>query len=92
MLRELGRALALEVLQGGISLLRTHAPAMLIEVSRDASVDVFALLRDLGYRAFVYDGALAATPGYRDKEFSNYFFLRPDSKTWRRAQVSGCLP
>jgi FkbM family methyltransferase len=82
----------LEVLQGGISLLRTHAPALLIEVSRDASVDVFALLRDLGYRAFVYDGTLAATPGYRDKEFSNYFFLRPDSKTWRRAQVSGCLP
>jgi hypothetical protein len=81
----------LEVLQGSISLLRTHAPALLIEVSRDTSSDVFALLHELGYRAFVYDGAFAATPGYRDKEFSNYFFLRPDSKVWRRAQRSGAF-
>jgi FkbM family methyltransferase len=81
----------LEVLQGSVSVLRTHAPALLIEVSRDASGDVFGLLGDHGYRAFVYRGALVATPGYRDKEFSNYFFLRPDSKTWKRAHAAGAF-
>jgi FkbM family methyltransferase len=74
----------LEVLRGGLDLLRTHTPALLIEVSLATSDDVFALLKSLGYKAFVYDGELVLTEAYRDKQFSNYFFFHPASKMWRR--------
>jgi FkbM family methyltransferase len=74
----------LEVIQGGIEVVRSQCPGWLLEVSRQGSSEVFQLLRGLGYRAFVYDNKLIQTECYRDKEFSNYFFLHPESKMWRR--------
>lgn len=67
----------LEVIRGALELIRSHLPGWLLEVSRETSDEVFRILKDLGYRAFVYDSRLAETDGYRDKEFSNYFFLHP---------------
>ena len=74
----------LEVLQGGLELLRAHTPGLLIEVSLATSGEVFGLLKALGYKAFVYDRELVPTESYRDKEFSNYFFFHPQSKMRRR--------
>jgi FkbM family methyltransferase len=76
----------LEVLKGGSALVRSQRPAWLLEVSRETSGDVFASLKGWGYKAFVYRGRLIETQGYRDKEFSNYFFLHPESDVWGRWQ------
>jgi FkbM family methyltransferase len=78
----------IEVLRGGRALIEAQRPAWLIEVSRDTSGDVFAALKGAGYRAFVYDGKLHETAGYRDKEFSNYFFFHPAGKLWPRLGIS----
>ncbi len=74
----------LDVIVGGLEMIRSQLPGWLIEVSKDRSRDVFALLRDLGYRAFVLDRKLIETNEYRDREFSNYFFLHPRSTAWKR--------
>jgi FkbM family methyltransferase len=74
----------LEVIQGGQTLIVSHKPGWLMEVSKEKSGQVFAILKDLGYRAYVFDGALKETQGYRDKEFSNYFFFHPGSTFWQR--------
>ncbi len=74
----------LEVIRGGLELIHSERPGWLLEVSRKASGEVFSLLRDLGYRGFVYDGKWTQTESYRDKEFSNYFFFHPQSKIWKR--------
>jgi FkbM family methyltransferase len=74
----------LDVIVGGLEIIRSQVPAWLIEVSRNTSSDVFVLLHDLGYRAFVLDGRLIETKEYRDGEFSNYFFLHPRSAAWGR--------
>ncbi len=75
----------LDVLQGGLVLVEAQLPGWLMEVSRETSGKVFGILRRLGYRAFVYNRGLIQTQSYRDKEFSNYFFLHPNSKLWDRA-------
>jgi FkbM family methyltransferase len=67
----------LEVIQGGLELVRSRLPGWLLEVSRETSDAVFSMLKSIGYRAFVYDRRLVETDTYRDKEFSNYFFLHP---------------
>jgi len=72
----------LEVIRGGLELIRAHRPGWLIEVGRATSRDVFDLMTNLGYRSFVYADTLVPTAGYRDKEFSNYFFLHPKSAMW----------
>jgi FkbM family methyltransferase len=74
----------LDVIVGGLEIIRSQVPGWLIEVSKDASKDVFEILKDLGYRAYVFDGRLIETRGYRDREFSNYFFLHPRSAAWAR--------
>jgi FkbM family methyltransferase len=74
----------LEVLLGAQEILRNHKPGCLIEVSKPTSARVFELFHQNGYRAFVLDGKLVETRHYRDREFSNYFFLHPASKTWER--------
>jgi FkbM family methyltransferase len=74
----------LEVLQGGQTVIGSHKPGWLMEVSKQKSGQVFATLKDLGYRAYVFNGALKETQGYRDKEFSNYFFFHPGSMFWKR--------
>jgi len=74
----------LEVIRGGHELIQSQLPGWLLEVSRKTSDEVFYLLRGLGYRAFVYNKRLTPTEGYRDKEFSNYFFFHPNSKIWNR--------
>jgi len=76
----------LDVLRGGRALIESQRPAWLIEVARDTSTDVFAALKGQGYRAFVYDGKLHETAGYRDREFSNYFFFHARSKVWPRVE------
>jgi len=75
----------LDVLFGAQHTIRTLQPSFLMEVSRPTSTDVFSTLRSAGYRAFVLDGRLIETSNYRDKEFSNYFFLHPRSRHWERA-------
>ena len=76
----------LDIILGALELIRSDRPGWLLEVSRDNSSELFRLLQELGYRAFVYDGQkLTPTEGYRDKQFSNYFFFHPDSKIWSRA-------
>ena len=67
----------LEVIRGALELIRSQLPGWLLEVSRETSDELFRILKDLGYRAFVYDKRLVETDQYRDKEFSNYFFLHP---------------
>jgi FkbM family methyltransferase len=69
----------LEVMHGGLALIQSQLPGWLLEVSRETSDEVFRILKDFGYRAFVYDSRLVEVDGYRDKEFSNYFFLHPKS-------------
>jgi FkbM family methyltransferase len=78
----------LEVLRGAAHVIAADHPGWLIEVSRATSTAVFALLTAAGYRAFVYDGKLNKTDAYRDKEFSNYFFLCPESVSWRHLKSS----
>ncbi|HXH12495.1 MAG TPA: FkbM family methyltransferase [Alphaproteobacteria bacterium] len=74
----------LEVIQGAFKIIQAYHPAWLIEVSLPTSGEVFSLLNSIGYRAFVYAGRLIQTDSYRDKEFSNYFFLHPKSPIWDR--------
>jgi FkbM family methyltransferase len=78
----------LEVIRGGRELIDADHPTWLLEVSRDTSAAVFAALSGHGYRAFVYDGKLVPTEGYRDKEFSNYFFIHPSSKVATRLNAA----
>jgi FkbM family methyltransferase len=47
----------LEVLRGGVELLRGRNPVLLCEVGADSSPEISALLHDLGYR--LYDGECA---------------------------------
>jgi FkbM family methyltransferase len=74
----------LDVIMGGLEIIRSQAPGWLIEVSKSRSKDVFEILHDLGYRAFVFDRRLIETREYRDREFSNYFFIHPRSAAWAR--------
>jgi len=74
----------LEVLRGSENLIKSLKPALLIEVSRETSNEVFRFLQDLNYRAFVLAGSLTETETYRDGEFSNYFFFSEDWPHWRR--------
>jgi FkbM family methyltransferase len=67
----------LDVIRGALELIRSQLPGWLLEVSRATSGELFRILKDLGYRAYVYDTRLVETDQYRDKEFSNYFFLHP---------------
>jgi len=77
----------LEIFKGGPSVIKAQLPGWLMEVSRPTSHAVFQAFKELGYRAFVYDGGLVPTEDYRDREFSNYFFLHPRSKIGQRASV-----
>ncbi len=74
----------LDVFKGALEILRNQKPGCLIEVSKATSDAVFQLFKENGYRAFVLDGKLVETTHYRDREFSNYFFLHPESKVWQR--------
>jgi len=76
----------LNVIVGGLATIRSQKPGWLVEVSRETSGAVFGFLQEEGYRAFVLDGRLVETEKYRDKEFSNYFFLHPRSVCWERAR------
>ena len=70
----------LEVIRGGLKFLEAQHPCLLIEISKKNSEDVFGLLKELGYRVFVYDGNLIETKEYLNKKFSNYFFFHPKSE------------
>lgn len=77
----------MDVLYGSTDLIQRCKPGWLIEVSHKTSTEVFSFLRDkFGYHAFVYNGRLIQTAGYRDQEYSNYFFLHHSSAIWHRAQ------
>jgi FkbM family methyltransferase len=78
----------LEVLKGGLQLLRTGRPVWLLEVSRRTCDQVFGLFHGLGYRSFVFDERLNETQEYREGKFSNYFFLHPQSSLWKRVLSS----
>jgi FkbM family methyltransferase len=67
----------LEVIRGGLELIGSQLPGWLLEVSRETSDELFRIFKGFGYQSFVYDKQLIKTEGYRDKEFSNYFFLHP---------------
>ena len=71
----------LDILRGSGDVIRRFKPGWLIEVSRTTSKELFdRLLLHHGYQAFVYDDGLVPTQGYRDKEYSNYFFLHPERR------------
>jgi hypothetical protein len=74
----------LEVIRGGLELIKSESPGWLMEVSRATSSELFGLLNELRYQSFVYDGGLIPTDGCRVEGFSNYFFFSPSSKTWQR--------
>jgi FkbM family methyltransferase len=74
----------LDVIVGGLELIRSQVPGLLITVSKSWGWDVFEILQDLGYRAFVPDGQLIETKEYREGESANYFFLHPRSAAWAR--------
>jgi FkbM family methyltransferase len=76
----------LGVVLGAQQAIRSNRPGWLIEVSRDTSREVFDALHDFGYRALVLEDGLRETEGYLDHEFSNYFFLHPQSPCWERAR------
>ncbi len=77
----------LDVLHGSADLILRFKPGWLIEVSRATSEEVFEFLVNRhGYRAYVYRGGLVPTPTYRDKEYSNYFFVHRYSPVWQRAR------
>ena len=76
----------LDVLRGGRQFIDSQAPGCLVEVSRGTSKAVFDLLKDLEYRSFVFEGKLIETSGYRDKEFSNYYFFRDHSPMAERVR------
>ena len=69
----------LQVIRGGLDLIRAFHPAWLIEVSRETSNEVFKLFSELGYRSWVFSGRLIPVDGYRDGEFSNYVFTHRQS-------------
>jgi FkbM family methyltransferase len=71
----------LEVIRGASDLIRSQFPGWLLEVSRETSNEVFKMFKDLGYQAFVYNNWLVETDDYRDKEYSNYFFLHPKTRS-----------
>jgi FkbM family methyltransferase len=48
----------LDVIRGALELVRSQLPGWLLEVSRETSHELFGILKDLGYRAFVYDKQL----------------------------------
>lgn len=66
----------LAVLNGGIELLRSNNPSLLIEVQRKTGNEVFALLSTLGYKAYRFDGRLLNVERF-DPTFWNYIFLHP---------------
>ncbi|HKT48374.1 MAG TPA: FkbM family methyltransferase [Candidatus Acidoferrales bacterium] len=69
----------LAVLKGAKRLIEVHRPGWYMEVSKPTSAEVFGVMKDWGYAAFVHeDDRLVAAPAYRDGEYSNYFFLRGD--------------
>lgn len=74
----------MDVLRGAVDLIRSEKPGALMEVSKPTSGDVFKFFQELGYKAFVLEGKLVETTHYRDREFSNYFFIHPASPTWER--------
>ncbi len=74
----------LDVFIGGHALLNAQHPALLVEVSKPTSEQVFQDMKSLGYQPFVYTTTLLKTETFRDKEFSNYFFIHPESKIWER--------
>lgn len=81
----------LNVILGGQATIRSQKPGWLVEVSRDSSGPVFDLFQHEGYQAFVLNnGQLVEVKSYRDKEFSNYFFLHSRSACWERAQSHFC--
>ena len=77
----------LEVIQGAVQLIDSQRPAWLLEVARPTSGEIFELFHGFGYQAFVYEDGLIPTDGYRDKEFSNYFFFHRESKVGRRLKL-----
>jgi FkbM family methyltransferase len=81
----------LDVVCGSQETVRRHKPAWLIEVSQKASDDIFRVLFGWGYRAYVLDGKLTETGRYRDKEFSNYFFLHAESALYERGVLAAAV-
>lgn len=75
-----------EVIQGGLEMIKVCLPGWLLEVSSKNSAETFSLLKGLGYRVFVYSKHLVPTENYRPGEFLNYFFIHPDSQIWGRAK------
>ena len=75
----------MEVLKGSDNLIKQSHPCWLIEVSRELSHEVFSFLHAYDYKAFVYREKIIPTSDFQDGKFSNYFFLHPESKYWKRA-------
>ena len=77
----------LGILEGASITLREDRPAIFLEIQRKTSNEVFNLLLDLQYRAFILDGELVEVAEYQNS-FWNYFFLPPSYLSCIDAQQS----
>jgi FkbM family methyltransferase len=81
----------LEVIGGSRNLLSTQRPGLLLGVSRRNGDQVFAALKDYGYRAFLYTGRFEEAPEPPSPKSYLHFFLHLESKCWRLAEAAGVL-
>jgi FkbM family methyltransferase len=81
----------LDVIAGAKSLIGTLRPGLLMGVSRRTGDHTLNVLKDFGYRAFLYRDCLVETSNYVAANSYHYFFLHPESKCWERARSVGLL-
>lgn len=81
----------LEIIRGGRSLLATLRPGLLLGISRSSGDQAFAVLKTLGYRAFLYTDRFEETQEHPSPKSYLHFFLHSESRCWRLAEAAGAL-
>ncbi len=85
------------VFAGATELLRRDKPALLVEVAAAQWDGLIKIISPLGYLGYVLSkpesgrAALITNDRYRDHEYSNYFFLHPQSESFVRANAAKIL-
>jgi FkbM family methyltransferase len=81
----------LELIRGGPRLLTTLLPGVLLGIARRNGDEVFASLKNLGYRPFVFEDHFEEIRSDFSAKTYLYFFLHPESKCWNVARATGAL-
>ena len=81
----------LELIRGGPRVLTTSLPGLLLGIARRNGVEVFASLKSLGYKPFVFTDHFEEVRGGFSAQTYLYFLLHPESKCWSFAQARGVL-